>query len=173
MLNITSCQYTNVSLYHTIVINNILSYCILISFAFMCIPCIKIYNKLNETLSVFHSKFHHIENEIHRIKCKSLDIVDTNFVLHRKFEDLNSEIQRIKYKQLETNKNIVSLQSQSFDSYDNDKNYKTKIDSLEQQLNVLKQKQLLYQKDTALFKYLVNDIQKLKTKYDELQKHIY
>lgn len=171
MFNITSCQYSNTSLYYTMIMNNILSCGILISLGFMCISGKKAYNQLNETFTIFYSKSNHIENDIRKINCKSLDIIDTNIVLHRKSDDLESEIQKLKYKQLETNKNIVSLQSQSFDSFDS-KNIEIKFDSVEEQLHVLTQKQLLYQKDTALFKYLVGDIQKLKTKYDELQKHI-
>ena len=57
---------------------------------------------------------------------------------------------------------MLLLRSQSFDSYDNT----NKIQSMENEISILKRKQLLYQKDTNLFKHLVNDIQKLKTKYN-------
>ena len=160
--NIPTYQHTN------IIINNCLLYCVLVCLIYLCILANKL-NKLisfwkteNTNLEIFNSKSKQIYTELNRIKSKSIDLADNNIMLRRSSEDLKNELMILKLKQMENTKNINLLRSQSFDSMDNKYN-------LENEIQMLKQKQYLYQKDTILFKHLINDIQQLKHKYNELK----
>lgn len=150
---------------------DLLLYSILVSLAFFYILVNNLYNNISEIIknnTIIHSKIKELYNEINKIKLKSFDIIDNNSVLQKNLDEIKNEFQIMKYKQLQNIKDIKILHSRSFDSY----NPFDKIISLENDINLIKNKQILYQKDTALFKSIINDILKLKNKYDELANKI-
>lgn len=144
-----------------IIANNVLLYIIILLITYVVIKINYISEYMKKITDITVVKVKELNNELCRIKAKSIDIINSNILLYKKSEDLENEIHKIKFKQLQNTKEVSSLLSKSFDTC------KTFI-NLESDVNMMKHKQMMYQKDTSLFKYLVNDIQNLKTKCNEL-----
>jgi len=119
-----------------------------------------------------------LKNELQKLKHKQfINCNDINLLRSQSFSSKSSSRSSSPIQSFDAlchsdlKRSIDNIQyNQSFDSTNSDYIYHndTKINKLENEINILKHKQYQYQKDTILFKHLVNDIQRLKTKYDEL-----